>query len=105
MVIRMVWLGYSAMPSSSIIGSLQVPYIYEDRISKEDFINVMKKAIKLPKAKYDKMSKAGINHVKENYNFEDFENSWIKLMDEFVEKNGSWETRKNYQRWSLLEVA
>ena len=100
------WFGWGIKPaSSSIIGSLQVPYIYEDRISKEDFINVMKKAIKLPKAKYDKMSKAGINHVKENYNFEDFENSWIKLMDEFVEKNGSWETRKNYQRWSLLEVA
>ena len=26
-------------------------------------------------------------------------------VDEIVEKHGSWETRKNYDRWHLLEVA
>jgi len=26
-------------------------------------------------------------------------------MDEFIEKHGSYETRKNYKRWHLLEVA
>jgi hypothetical protein len=51
------------------------------------------------------MSKAGIAHVKENYNFEDYEKSWVRLMDEFVKKHGSWETRKGYNRWHLVEVA
>ena len=46
-----------------------------------------------------------LQHVKDNYSFEKFEQSWINLIDEIVEKHGSWETRKNYDRWTLLEVA
>jgi hypothetical protein len=100
------WFGWGIQPASKVvIGSLQVPYIYEDRISQEDFESCLTKAIKLPKTKYNKMSKAGIAHVKENYNFEDYEKSWVRLMDEFVKKHGSWETRKGYNRWHLVEVA
>jgi hypothetical protein len=88
-----------------VIGSLQVPYIYEDRISQEDFNTVMKKALEIRPAAYNKMATAGLKHVSDNYNFEDYQNKWIKLMDEIIEKHGSWETRKNYNRWHLLEVA
>ena len=28
-----------------------------------------------------------------------------EVVDEIVEKHGSWETRQNYKRWHLLEVA
>ena len=100
------WFGWGIQPSSkSIIGSLQVPYIYEDRINQGDFEKVLTKAIKLPKTKYDKMANAGIKHVKDNFNFENFENQWVQFMDKVVHESGSWETRKNYKRWHLLEVA
>ena len=100
------WFGYGIKPvSKSVIGSLQVPYIYEDRISQEDFNTVMKKALEIRPAAYNKMATAGLKHVSDNYNFEDYQNKWIKLMDEIIEKHGSWETRKNYNRWHLLEVA
>jgi len=100
------WFGRGIKPTSrSVIGSLQVPYIYEDRISKEDFIKSLKWALKLRPAVYKKMSQNGINHVKENYNFEKYERSWVGLMDEIVEKYGSWETRKGYKRWHLMEIA
>jgi glycosyltransferase involved in cell wall biosynthesis len=100
------WFGWGIQPSSkAVIGSLQVPYIYEDRIAQKDFTNVLKKAIKLSKPKYEKMSKEGLEHIKNNYSFEDYQSNWVKLMDEIVEKHGSWETRKNYKRWHLLEVA
>jgi len=100
------WFGWGIPPASrAVIGSLQVPYIYEDRISKEDFINVLKKAIKLSPQKYKKMADAGRKHVVENYNFEEYEKSWVTLMDSFIENHGSWETRKNHQRWHLMEVA
>ena len=46
------------------------------------------------------------NMLKNNYSFEALSlASWIKLMDEIVEKHGSWNTRKNYKRWHLMEVA
>ena len=100
------WFGWGIQPSSkSIIGSLQVPYIYEDRISQEDFEKCLTKALKLSKPKYKAMSEAGMKHVKENYSFENYEKGWVDLMDGFVEKHGSWETRKGYQRYHLVEVA
>ena len=46
-----------------------------------------------------------LKHVKDNYSFEQLTNGWVETMDKFVEENGSWETRKNYQRWHLMEVA
>ena len=99
------WFGWGIQPSSkAIIGSLQVPYIYEDRISQEDFTNVMMKALKITPSKYKKMSQAGLDHVAKNYSFENYEKSWVSYMDRVVETHGSWETRKNYKRWHLMEV-
>jgi len=100
------WFGWGIEPSSkTVIGSLQVPYIYEDRINQQDFEDCLNKAIKLSKSRYTKMSQAGQAHVAKNYNFENYEKTWIDLMDNFVEKHGSWETRKGYDRWHLVEVA
>ena len=100
------WFGYGIEPAAkSVIGSLQVPYIYEDRISQQDFETYMTKALKMTPKAYKKVALQGIQHVKKNYNFETFEKDWIKVMDDFIEKNGSWETREGYQRWHLMEVA
>jgi glycosyltransferase involved in cell wall biosynthesis len=100
------WFGWGIQPSSkTIIGSLQVPYIYEDRIGQADFEKTMNKALKLPKTKYKKMSDAGMAHVRDNFSFEVFEKQWIEFIDRVVEESGSWETRKNYKRWHLMEVA
>jgi len=100
------YFGYGIEPASkSVIGSLQVPYIYEDRISQEDFAATMKKALHIRPAVYKKMASGAIAHVAKNYSFTGFQERWINLMDEVIEKHGSWETRKNYDRWHLLEVA
>ena len=82
-----------------------MPYIYEDRISQEDFEKTMNKALRQSKAKYKKMSESGIKHVKENFSFEKYEKQWVNFMDKVVAESGSWETRKNYKRWHLMEVA
>ena len=100
------WFGFGIEPASkTVIGSLQVPYIYEDRISQRDFEKNLTKAIKTPTKKYRQMSSGGRRHILKSYNFEQFEKSWISLMDKVVEQYGSWEDRKKYSRWHLLEVA
>ncbi len=100
------WFGWGIQPSSkAVIGSLQVPYIYEDRISQEDFHNTMKKALNITQKRYNKMCKLGMKHVNDNYNFLTYKKRWVEIMDSVIENNGSWETRKNYKRWHLLEVA
>ena len=100
------WFGFGIEPcSKTVIGSLTVPYIYEDRVSQKIFSKTLKDAITINPKTYKKMSILGREHVKENYNFEQYEKSWVQLMDSIVEKYGSWETRKGYKRWHLLEVA
>ena len=100
------WFGYGIQPASrSIIGFLQVPYIYEDRISKEDFISTLKKALNLSPKAYKNLSKKGLKHVEENYNFQTYKKRWIEIMDNLIEEHGSWSERKNYTRWHLMEVA
>ena len=84
---------------------MQVPYIYEDRISQNDFHQTLKKALNISDKAYKKMSLQGREHVRNNYSFQKFNDSWVNLIDEIVETHGSWETRKNYKRWHLLEVA
>ena len=48
--------------------------------------------------------RSGRQHVKENYNFETFKETWVNLMLRIHEEEGSWETR-NYKNYRLLEVA
>ena len=100
------WFGFGIQPSSkAIIGSLQVPYIYEDRIAQSDFNDALKKGLNWRPTAYKKMARKGLRHVNDNYNFKEFENKWVKLMDNIVEKHGSWGERRNYKRWHLMEVA
>jgi glycosyltransferase involved in cell wall biosynthesis len=100
------WFGWGIHPASkTVIGSLQVPYIYEDRMNQQEFTETLKKALKASPKAYKKMSIQGMKHVSENYSFNVFKERWVKTMDEFIEKNGSWDNRKNYNTWHLLEVA
>ena len=96
------WFGIGIEPSSrAIIGSLEVPYIYEDRISEEDFVSALEKMYNMSPEDREEMGKKGQEYVKKNYNFKDFESAWIQTMLDFHEECGSWENRKNYQSWEL----
>lgn len=92
------FFGIGISPSSkAIIGSQQVPFIYEDRISKEDFLDAMLKMYTMSPEDRLGLGKMGREHVLNNYNFKDFQSQWVDLMLEVHEEFGSWETRKNYK--------
>ena len=58
------WFGIGIEPvSKALIGSQQVPYIYEDRIGEEDFINALTKMYEMSKEDRDKLGMAGRDHV------------------------------------------
>jgi len=100
------WFGIGLEPvSKTVIGSQDVPYIHEDRISKEDFINALKKMFYLSPEERNKMGEEGRNYVLKNYNFNNYQKKWDDIMTHIYEKNGSWETRKNYKSWTFKEVA
>lgn len=99
------WFGIGIEPASkAIIGSQDVPYIYEDRINKDDFIDALTKMLEMPEDERQKLGELGRQHVQKNYNFETFCNDWIKTIDETIENHGSWETRKGYTPYTFMEI-
>jgi len=100
------WFGVGLEPKSkAIIGSQGVPYIYEDRVTKEDFVDALKTMYNMTKEEREELGKNGREHVMKNYNFDEFSQKWVNLIDSVVENYGSWETRAGYNRWEMLEVA
>jgi glycosyltransferase involved in cell wall biosynthesis len=91
--------------SKAVIGSQDVPYIYEDRLSEKQVVSALKKMVALGNEGRKEMGLNGRNHVLKNYNFETFNKQWVDIMTEVYEELGSWDTRTNYQGIRFLEVA
>lgn len=99
------WFGKGIYPSSkAVIGSQEVPYIYEDRISKEDFISALEEMYNMSKEEREELGKKGREHVLKNYGFDDYVNQWIDIMEGVHERHGSWETRK-YKSWEFIKLS
>ena len=90
--------------AKSVIGSQQVPYIYEDRISKDSFISALDKMYSIDEKARRDLGEKGYRHVRNNYSFENFEKQWVNLMLGVHEEHGSWPT-KNYSSIVFKEVA
>jgi glycosyltransferase involved in cell wall biosynthesis len=100
------WFGVGIEPSSkAIIGSQHIPWIYEDRLAKEDVIDAMYKIYSMSKEERQELGKLGREHVLKNYGFEDYWKKWDNILTDVHEKCGSWDTRKGYKLWDLIEVS
>jgi len=99
------WFGVGIVPSSkSVIGSLNVPWIHEDRINEDEFVDALEKIYNMSKSEREELGKLGKAHVQKNYGFEDFQEKWVNLMTDMHIKYGSWDTRKNYSSWEVTTL-
>ena len=89
--------------SRAVIGSQDVPFIYEDRISNTQFVEALKTFTDIPKETRNMIGQAGRQHVIENYNFSDFISRWDNIFTEVHNTRGSW-PNKMYKGWELKEV-
>jgi len=90
--------------SQSIIGSQEVPFIYEDRIAGKDFIAALESILTLPRAERKALGLKGRAHALKNYGFESYQKGWDEILTKVYDERGSWENRKKYSRWTLKEV-
>ena len=70
--------------SKAIIGSQQVPYIYEDRVDKAQFHSALSKIYKMGKKARKEMGALGRKHVIKNYNFQNSQKKWVEIIDEVL---------------------
>lgn len=99
------WFGYGIEPSSrAVIGSQAIPWIYEDRINKDEFVETLVKFYNLTPEERSALGVAGRKHVEGNYSFEQYQTGWDKILTEVHETRGSWDTRKGYERWRVSKL-
>lgn len=99
------WFGIGIEPASkAVIGSLNVPYIYEDRISEKDFVDACEKMFNMPKEERRALGKAGRQHMLDHYNHQRTMQRWVDLMLDVHARHGSWENRKLYKNFKATEV-
>jgi glycosyltransferase involved in cell wall biosynthesis len=91
--------------SKAIIGSQNVPYIYEDRISKDHFLSALDNMYDMGQDERRRLGSLGRQHILNNYNFQNFEQRWVDLMLDIYETEGSWESRANYNGIVFKEIA
>jgi len=100
------WFGIGLEPAAKyVIGSQEVPFIYEDKVSKEQFLEALEKMYNMTKKQRKEMGLKGRKHVLKNYNKDELLKQWDELLTKIYEEKGSWADRKQYERWSLKEVA
>jgi len=98
------WFGIGIEPcSKAVIGSQDVPWIYEDRISNTDLVDAMVKMYEMSEDERLELGKKGRKHVLENYSMENYISLWDKTLTEIHEKHGSWSEKKG-NLWSLSKI-
>ena len=96
------WFGVGVEPASkAIIGSQQVPFIYEDRLNKEDFLAALNKIYEMSPRERAALGAAGREWAQKQFNFEDFIERWDTLFSDVYERMGSWETRVGYSSYDF----
>ena len=99
------YFGIGIEPSTkTLVGSQNIPYIYEDRVSKENFIAALHKVYNMTKAERDKLGSAGRKHVLKNYNIEKYCKQWDEILTSIYYEKGSWDNRTQYKSWRVIEL-
>ena len=100
------WFGIGIEPASkAVIGSHEVPWIFEDRVSEKDVVAAMKKMVELSQEERAAMGTAARQHINKNYNFSRYVEGWDKILTKAHNEMGSWESRTGYTPWEVEEIA
>ena len=95
-----VEFGIGLIPRAvSVIGSQQVPYIYEDRVDKAQFHSALSKIYKIGKEERKRLGILGRKHVEKNYNFVNLQQKWVEIIDKVIEE------RSDYNGIRFKEIA
>ena len=79
----------------AIIGSQQVPYIYEDRVSGHDVVRALTQMYEMSPEDRAALGAAAAKDIPVRYNFDNFIETWDQIFTDVNEKYGSWDNRTN----------
>ena len=96
------WYGIGIEPTSkAIIGSQQVPFIYEDRLNKDDVVKALVEMYDRGPDERHKWGQKGRKWVMKRFNFATYVETWDELLSNLYETKGSWDTREGYRAYEM----
>jgi len=96
------FFGIGLRPTSkAVIGSQEVPYIYEDRLNKNEFIEALTRLYEMSPAERDELGIAGRKWIEKRFNFDTYVNTWDDLLSTIHDTQGSWSTRSGYKAYEV----
>jgi len=98
------YFGVGLEPASkAIIGSQEIPWIYEDRLDGKDVVAAMKKMYEMSPEDRKNLGLLGKQHAEKNYGFKLFRERWQNLVEEVMKSKE--EGKMERQAWTLREIA
>jgi len=99
------WYGIGLTPSSkAIIGSQEVPFIYEDRLSGADVTQALTDIYLMSPEERHNWGQEGREWTQKAFNFDTFVETWDTLFTNIHDKYGSWNTRTGYDTYHVEEI-
>ncbi len=99
------WFGIGLEPASkAIIGSQDIPWIYEDRLDGRDVVDALLKMYNMTPQERELLGEKALENVNKRFSFKLYQKRWIEIIGEVIETNGSGKDRRNYDRWELMEI-
>jgi glycosyltransferase involved in cell wall biosynthesis len=90
--------------ATTLIGSQVVPYIFEDHLSFDQISNALEEMYNLwkdDKEGWKKLTEDCRRTAEERFDLKCYKEKWVKFINEVVEENGSYETRKNHKNYRI----
>ncbi len=84
-----------------LMGSQQVPYIYEDIAGTQDVVNAFMTIYEMPTEQKEALSKKCIEYVKRDFNIKDVVSNWDSTLSKCIE---DFKKTKNHNRWTVTEI-
>lgn len=97
-------LGYGIPPASKTVnGSQEIPYIYEDRISREQFLMAINHMYSMSKDERRALGDLAIANVESCFSFTSYQRRWDEILSSVYEKGSTW-PRTDVKSWRLMEM-
>jgi len=84
-----------------LMGSQQVPYIYEDFASTQDVVSAFMTMYEMPKDQRDALGKKCIDYVDREFNIKDVISKWDSTLTKCIE---DFKKTKNNNRWTVTKI-
>lgn len=96
--------GIGLIPTSkAVIGSQDIPYIFEDRLSEEVVLSALEEMYNLSPKERKEWGERGRERALTDFSYEGFKERWVEALQEIHERHGSW-PNKLYNPWEFKEI-